>query len=218
MDENIRILIADDHSIVREGLKALIATEPGIELVGEAADGIEAVAKTLTLEPDVILLDLVMPRQNGLEVIHQLRKHKSQTRILVLTSYTDNGKVFSAIRAGALGYLLKDSAPHELLRAIREVYHGAPALHPTVLEKLMREFDRDGDNLHDEEELTSREVDIIKLLSQGLSNQEIADKLFISERTVRTHVSNILMKLNLTNRTQLALYALKNGLATLEPT
>jgi NarL family two-component system response regulator LiaR len=217
MTETIRILIADDHAIVRAGLRALIATEPGMEMVGEAADGVEAVLKSRSLHPDVILMDLVMPRMDGLEAIREIKKENPDVCILVLTSFAEDEKVFPAIKSGALGYLLKDSSPRELLQAIRDVYRGESSLHPTIARKLIRELNRPSDLPPAKEPLTEREVEVLKLVAQGLSNQEIADRLVVSERTVRTHVSNILAKLHLASRTQAALYALREGLASLGP-
>lgn len=215
MAENIRILIIDDHAVVREGQRALIETEPGMELVGEGTDGIEAIQLTKSLEPDVILIDLLMPRMGGIEAIEKIKAENSKVNILVLTSFAEDEKVFSAIKAGALGYLLKDATPQELLAAIRQVYRGEPSMDSAVAHKLMRELQRSSDLPLTEEPLTEREVDVLKLVAQGLTNQDIADKLVISERTVRTHVSHILDKLHLANRTQAALYALKEGLADL---
>jgi NarL family two-component system response regulator LiaR len=215
MTETIRILIADDHAIVREGLRALISTKPDMELVGEAADGVEAVLKARSLQPDVILLDLVMPRKDGIEAIGEIKQENPEARILVLTSFAEDEKVFPAIQAGALGYLLKDSSPQELLKAIREVYRGESSLHPTIARKLIRELHRPPGSLPPTEEpLTEREVEVLSLVARGLSNQEIADRLVVSERTVRTHVSNILGKLHLANRTQAALYAVREGLVS----
>jgi NarL family two-component system response regulator LiaR len=217
MTETIRILVADDHAIVREGLRALIGAKPDMELVGEAADGVEAVLKARSLQPDVILLDLVMPRKDGIEAIGEIKRENPKARILVLTSFAEDDKVFPAIQAGALGYLLKDSSPQELLRAVREVYRGESSLHPAIARKLIGELNRPPENLPPTEEpLTEREVEVLSLVAQGLSNQEIAEKLVVSERTVRTHVSNILGKLHLANRTQAALYAVREGLAGLD--
>ena len=211
--EPIRVLIADDHAIVREGLRALIDTEPGLELVGEASDGVEAIRLARSLKPDVLLLDLLMPRKDGLAVIAELKQHELETRILVLTSFAEDDKVFPAIKAGALGYLLKDTTPHNLLQAIRDVYHGESSLHPTIARKLIGELHRPSSPPPAGEELTEREVEVLSLVAQGLSNQEIADQLVVSERTVRKHVSNILGKLHLANRTQAALYAIQTGIA-----
>ena len=216
MSEDIRILIADDHAVVREGLRALIDVEPGMELVGEAADGIEAVQKARSLQPDVILLDLVMPRMGGIEAIGEIKRENPGARILVVTSFAEDEKVFPAIKAGALGYLLKDSSPQELLQAIRDVHQGEPSMHPTIARKLVRELQRSSDLPPTEEPLTEREAEVLGLVARGLSNQEIGERLFISERTVRTHVSNILSKLHLANRTQATLYALREGLARLD--
>jgi NarL family two-component system response regulator LiaR len=213
MSEMIRILIADDHTLVRAGLHALLDSEPGMEVVGEAADGVDAVNRTSILAPDVILLDLVMPRKDGIEAITEICDAAPDTRILVLTSYTDDDKVFPAIKAGALGYLLKDSEPHELLQAIRSVHAGEPSLAPTIARKLMRELQQPPDLPPAEHPLSEREVQVLRLVAQGLSNKEIADRIVVSERTVRAHVSNILNKLHLANRTQAALYAIREGLS-----
>jgi NarL family two-component system response regulator LiaR len=216
VSDDIRILIADDHAVVREGLRALIDTEPGMALAGEAADGAEAVEQALALQPDVILMDLLMPRKNGIAAIGEIRQENPDARILVLTSFAEDEKVFAAIKAGALGYLLKDAAPGELLRAIREVHRGEPSLQPAIAHKVMRELQRESNLPPTEEPLTEREEEVLGLVAQGLANQEIADRLFVSERTVRAHVSNILGKLHVANRTQAALYALREGLASLD--
>jgi NarL family two-component system response regulator LiaR len=216
MSEKIRILIADDHAIVREGLRALIATEPDLELVGEASDGLQAVDKALALKPDIILLDMMMPRKDGLGAIEDIIKENPNARILVLTSFAEDDKVFPAIKAGALGYLLKDSSPQELLQAIHNVYQGEASLHPTIARKLMRELNQPPSLPPTTEPLTEREVDVLRLVAQGLSNDDIAEKLVVSERTVRTHVSHILDKLHLANRTQMALYAVREGIAKLD--
>ena len=216
MAESIRILIADDHAVVREGLRALIEVEPGMELVGEAADGIEAVQKARSLHPDVILLDLVMPRMGGIEAIGEIKAQDPGARILVVTSFAEDDKVFPAIKAGALGYLLKDSTPRELIQAILDVYQSEPTMHPTIARKLMRELQRPSELPPTEEPLSERELEVLSLVARGLSNQDIGEKLFISERTVRSHVSNILSKLHLANRTQATLYALREGLARLD--
>jgi NarL family two-component system response regulator LiaR len=213
----IRILIADDHAIVREGLRTLITTKPGMEVVGEAADGVEAVSQARSLQPDVILLDMVMPHKDGLQAIKEIKQQNPKARILVLTSFDDDERVFSAIKAGALGYLLKDSSPQQLLEAIHNVYHGRASLHPAIALKVIRELSQPSDLPPTEEPLTEREMETLRLIAQGLTNQEIANKLAISERTVGKHVSNILDKLHLANRTQAALYALRRGLAKLHP-
>jgi NarL family two-component system response regulator LiaR len=216
LTQNIRVLIVDDHAIVREGQMALIDTEPGMEVVGEAKDGVEAVGLAASLQPDVILMDLEMPRKGGIEAISEIKAENPENHILVLTSFTEDEKVFAAIKAGALGYLLKDSSPQEILDAIRTVHQGETTMHPAIAKKLMRELQRSSNLTPTEEPLTAREVEILKLVAKGLSNQDIAEFLVISERTVRTHVTNILGKLHLANRTQAALYALREGLTNLD--
>jgi NarL family two-component system response regulator LiaR len=215
--KSIRILIAEDHAVVREGLRLLIDSEPGMEVVGQAVDGVEAVQAARFLQPDVILLDLVMPRKNGIEAIKEIRRENPKARILVLTSFAEDDKVFPAIKAGALGYLLKDSTPQELLHAISETYQGESSLHPVIARKLIRELHEPSVLPPAGEALTEREVEVLRFVAQGLPNQEIAEKLILSERTVRTHVGNILNKLHLANRTQAALYAVREGLAKLDP-
>jgi NarL family two-component system response regulator LiaR len=217
MSNPIRILITDDHAIVREGQRALIDVEPGMEVVGEAADGLEAVELARALEPDVILLDLLMPRMGGVEAIQAIKAENSRSRILVLTSFAEDEKVYTAIKAGALGYLLKDASPDEILAAIRDVANGHASMPPIIAHKLMSELQRTSNRPPTEDPLTARELEILKLVAQGLPNLEIAERLVVSERTVRTHVSNILGKLHLANRTQAALYALREGLARLDP-
>jgi two-component system, NarL family, response regulator LiaR len=215
MTKTIRVLVADDHPVVREGLRGLIEIQTNLELVGEAVDGVEAVEKARSLQPDVILLDMVMPRKDGVQAIAEIKQENPQARILVLTSFSESEKALPAIKAGALGYLLKDSAPEELLQAISNVYHGQISLHPAIARLLVQELSQPSDLPSAEEPLTEREVEVLQLIAQGLSNQEIAGTLVVGERTVSTHVSNILDKLHLANRTQAALYALRKGLASL---
>jgi NarL family two-component system response regulator LiaR len=216
MAEPIRILIADDHAIVRRGLQTLIASEPGMALVGEAADGVEVVLKARTLQPDVILVDMIMPRQDGLAAIQQIKQENPAARILVLTSFADDDKLFPAIKAGALGYLLKDSSPEQLLQAIRDVHQGKSSLDSSVAARLIRELNRPTQLPLSADPLTEREIEVLKLVAQGCTNHEIAQTLVLSERTVGNHINNILGKLHLANRTQAALYALREGLAKLD--
>jgi two-component system, NarL family, response regulator LiaR len=216
MAEKIRVLIVDDHAVVRRGLCTLLASEDKIDIVGEACDGVEAVDKARSLKPDVILLDMVMPRKGGLEVINEILQENPDARILVLTSFAEDEKVFPAIRAGALGYLLKDALPEQLIQAIYTVYSGESALHPTIALKLIRELNQPDEPSPLEKLLTSREMEILKYVAQGMTNQDISANCFISERTVGNHISNILSKLHLTNRTQIALFALRRGLADLD--
>jgi len=216
VNEPIRVLLADDHNVVRGGIRALIEAEEGIVVIDEACDGVEAVLKARALNPDVILIDLQMPRKTGVEAIEEIKQTNPDAKILVLTSYSDDEIVFAAIKAGALGYLLKESSTQELIQAIRDVHNGESSLHPVIARKLIRELNRPSSLPPSDESLTEREVEVLILVARGLPNQNIANALIISERTVRTHVSNILSKLHLANRTQAALYALKEGLITLD--
>jgi NarL family two-component system response regulator LiaR len=215
MTEVIRVLVVDDHAVVREGLRALISGKPDMELVGEAGDGQQAVLLARSLQPDVILMDLVMPGKDGIQAIQEMRQENPEARILVLTSFDEDDQVFSAVKAGALGYILKDSTPQELLEAIRCVYRGESSLHPSVARKLILGYGQDHKTEAAVDLLTEREVEVLKLV-RGWSNQVIAEELYVGEGTVRFHVSNVLGKLGLDNRTQAALYALREGLANLE--
>jgi len=212
----IRVLIADDHAIVRKGIRALLSTETDIQVIGEASDGAEAIAQTKALNPDVILMDLVMPKVDGIEATRQITANQPRARILVLTSFAADDKVFPAIKAGALGYLLKDSGPDELVQAIHQVHRGEPSLEPSIARKVLTELSQPPKIPLTPEPLTEREVGVLRLVAQGHSNREIAEQLVITEMTVRTHVSNILSKLHLASRTQAALYALREGLASLD--
>ncbi len=216
MPPKIRVLITDDHAIVRKGIRALLATEPDIEVVGEAGDGAEAVAQAQALKPDVVLMDLVMPRMDGIEATRTITGLLKDTRILVLTSFAADEKVFPAIKAGALGYLLKDSGPFDLLQGIRQVHRGQPTLEPSIASKVLFELAHPAKDPLTTDPLTARELDVLRLVAQGRSNREIAEKLVITELTVSTHVSNILGKLHLASRTQAALFALREGLASLD--
>ena len=212
----IRVMIVDDHAIVRKGIRALLSTERDLEIIGEASDGAEAVAQARALRPDVILMDLVMPRLDGIEATRQITAHQSGARILVLTSFAADDKVFPAIKAGALGYLLKDTSPEELVRAIRQVHRGEPTLEPSIARKVLGELSHPPQEPLTTDPLTERELEVLRLVAQGKSNKEIAEQLVIADMTVRAHVSNILSKLHLASRTQAALFALRKGLASLE--
>jgi NarL family two-component system response regulator LiaR len=212
----IRTLIADDHLVVREGLGAIITAQPDMALVGKATNGAEAVALAQALTPHVILMDLVMPQMDGVEATRRIKSAKIDAHILVLTSYASDARVFSAIKAGALGYLLKDATHDQLLQAIRDVARGNLALHPEIALKVIRELEEPTDLPITVDPLTAREIETLRWIARGLSNQEIAGELTIHERTVAKYVSSILTKLHLANRTQAALYALREGIAELE--
>lgn len=216
MSQKIRVLIVDDHPVVRRGIKSLLAEEADIEVVGEAANGKEAIQKVAELLPDVILMDLVMPEMNGIEAIRHITASHPDARILVMTSFAADDKVFPSIKAGALGYLLKDSDPEDLIRMIHQVYRGELSIHPTIARKVIQELNRPAEEPLTPDPLTERELEILQLLAQGIENKEIAHRLVLREATVRTHVSNILSKLHLANRVQATLYALRKGIATLE--
>jgi NarL family two-component system response regulator LiaR len=214
----IQVLIADDHAIVRKGIRALLATEPGIEVVGEASNGQEVLAIARQMKPDIVLMDLVMPGMDGLEATRLLTAQLPQIHILVLTSFDGDDSVFPAIKAGALGYLLKDTDPEDLIQAIQQVHQGESSLHPSIARRLIRRISEPLQPSTELDALTDREVQVLRLVALGKSNREIAERLTISEATVRTHVSNILAKLSLCSRTQAALYALRQGLITLHDT
>ena len=208
-------MIADDHPVVRTGIRHLLETEPGIELVGEATNGREAVNAVNQFHPDVILLDLVMPELDGTGAIREIKAQNPEVRILVLTTFASDDKLYPAIKAGAMGYLLKDTEPEDLVRAIQQVHRGEYPLSPAIAQKVLREIARRAEEPLTSDPLTAREVEVLGLIARGLTNRQIADQLVISEATVRTHVGNILGKLHLATRTQAALYALREGLASL---
>jgi len=215
-DEIIRILIVDDHAVVRKGIRALLATEPTLEVLDEAKDGIEAVAKFEKLKPDVLLLDLLMPNMSGIEVIRDLKGKYPEVKILVLTSFAADEQVFPAIKAGALGYLLKDTQPEDLINAIGQVFQGESFLSPAIARMVLEEVFKPGEKPLSPDPLTKREIEVLQVLAKGKSNREIGETLHITEATVRTHVSNILAKLHLASRTEAALYAIKEGVANLD--
>lgn len=214
--KNLRVFLVDDHQVVRSGVSFMLMTEDDIEVVGEAADGKSAIPQILALMPDVIVLDLQMPNMSGIDVIEALKAQEPDLNILVLTSFSDDDHVFRAIKAGALGYLLKDSAGADLIRAIRDVAAGESSLHPKIARKLIQEMRRPTEQPLTEYPLTEREMEVLKLIARGLSNQEIADEMVVTERTIRAYVSVILQKLHLANRTQAALYALKKRIVPLD--
>jgi NarL family two-component system response regulator LiaR len=223
-DENIGVLIVDDHAMVRQGLRTFLElhddpAELPIEVVGEAVNGLEAVELARRTHPDIVLLDLVMPEMDGIQATRKILECSPDSRVLILTSFGEEDKVVPAIQAGAHGYLLKDIAPDQLVRSLRNAYRGEVQLHPIVAKQLMSAIAQK-DTLADTRssrlevgQLTGRECEILDLIARGMSNREIAEKVFISEKTVKTHVSNILSKLNLEDRTQAAIYALKHGFA-----
>jgi len=216
MADKIRVLIADDHAIVREGLRSLVRSFADLDLVGEATNGFDAVDKARQTKPDVILMDLVMPKMNGVDAILEIKKENPGARILVLTSFSEDDKVFPAIKAGASGYLLKDSSAEVLIQAIRDIANDLSWLDPTIARKVIREFKSPSEKARQEEEsLTERELEILRMVARGMTNREISDQLFISEQTVRGHVSHILSVLHVSNRTQAALHAIRKGIASI---
>lgn len=216
----IRVLIVDDHGIVRKGTRALLDRIPDFTVVGEAGNGKEAVAQAKELQPDVILMDLMMPEMDGIEAIGLITATQPNSRILALTSFAADDKVFPAIKAGALGYMLKDADPEDLIQAIRQVHRDEPSLHPSIARKVLQELGRPQTTPPSPgpDPLTERELEVLQLVAKGLSNQQMAEQLTVAEVTIRTHVSNILSKLHLANRVQATLYALREGLTTLENT
>jgi NarL family two-component system response regulator LiaR len=220
MDKKIRVLVVDDHAVVRQGLRMFIEMQKDMEVAGEGTNGIEAVALAARLKPDVILLDLLMPQMDGVEATRKILEQAPHSKVLILTSFGEDDKVFPAIRAGAHGYLLKDVQPRDLVRAVRETYLGKAQLHPDIARRLMMVVSGSDpvqaaqptslpENLHG---LTEREWQVLDLIAKGLSNREIAEQMVISEKTVKTHVSNLLNKLDLEDRTRAAIWALKRGM------
>ena len=216
--EKIKVLIVDDHQVVRQGLRTFLELQEDVLVVGEAGDGQEAVEMVHQLNPNVVLMDLVMPRLDGISATRQVKSLDSDIKVIALTSFTEDDKVFPAIQAGASSYLLKDVSPEDLVEAIRAVYRGEARLHPDIARKLMEQVARQTTPSRESpvEDVTERELEVINLVAHGRSNQEIANELVISEKTVKTHISNILSKLQLVDRTQLAIYAIKKGLVNSE--
>lgn len=212
--EKIKVLIVDDHQVVRQGLRTFLELHEDISIVGEAEDGRQAVELVNQLAPDVVLMDLVMPHMDGITATQQIMASGSTTKVIALTSFSEDDKVFPAIQAGAASYLLKDVSPDNLVEAIRAVHRGEARLHPDITRKLMQQVSHKRNEIQESsvEQLTEREIEVLRLVARGRSNREIAEDLFISEKTVKTHISNILGKLNLDQRTQLVIYAIKNKL------
>ena len=223
-DKKIRVLLVDDHAVVRQGLRMFIEMQEDMEVAGEGTNGIEAVELAARLEPDVILLDLLMPQMDGVEATRKILEQAPQSRVLILTSFGEDDKVFPAIRAGAQGYLLKDVQPRDLVRAVRETYQGKAQLHPDIARRLMMAVSgsepvqgaKPASMPENLQGLTEREWQVLDLIARGLSNREIAEQMVISEKTVKTHVSNLLNKLDLGDRTRAAIWALKHGMGSKE--
>ena len=218
MADAIRVLLVDDHAVVREGLRNFLALQDGLEIVGEASDGNEALEQAQRLEPDVILMDLVMPGLDGIGAMRQLRTRTPASRVIVLTSFLEDERVLPAIQAGAAGYLLKNVAPAELARAIRAAHAGEAIIDPTAAARLVHAIADDArPRIEEPERLTRRERDVLELIARGQSNKRIALELGISEKTVKTHVGHLLAKLGVTDRTQAALMAVEEGLVGPRP-
>lgn len=215
----IRVLIVDDHQVVRRGLRTFLELHDDLDVVGEAGDGLEAVEQAAALRPDVVLMDIVMPRLDGIEATRRIKEQSAAVGVIALTSFAGDDQVLPALEAGASSYLLKDVSPEELVEAIRAVHRGEPRLHPDALRKVMeaamgpRPGEAPARPPSPPGDLTERELEVVALVAQGLSNREIAETFVLSEKTVKTHIGHILAKLELKDRTQLAIYALKHGLA-----
>jgi two-component system, NarL family, response regulator LiaR len=217
-EPKIKVLIVDDHQVVRQGLRTFLELQPDIVVLGEASDGQAAVEMVRRLQPDVVLMDLVMPRMDGISATRQIKSLESSVKVIALTSFTEDDKVFPAIQAGASSYLLKDVSPDDLVEAIHAAHRGEARLHPEIVRKLMEQVAQQAGPAPQTlpRDLTGRELEVIRLVARGRSNHEIAQALVISEKTVKTHISNILGKLHLDDRTQLAIYAINHGLVEQE--
>jgi len=213
MTTKIKVMIVDDHGIVRQGLRTYLDLLEDITIVAEAENGLDALEKVKQFNPDIVLMDLVMPEMDGIEATQKIRGSYPEVKVIVLTSFTEDEKVFSAIKAGAVGYLLKDISPPVLAKAIQAVHSGETHLHPEITKKLIKQFVSPKSDIEiQSDELTPRELEVLQLIAQGVSNKELANKLTISEKTVKSHLSSIFSKLHLSDRTQAAIYALKHNL------
>lgn len=215
-EKPITILVVDDHAIVRKGLVALLDVKPGVHVIGEAADGDEAVASARTLKPDVILLDLLMPNKDGLTALREIRAENAEAKVLILSSSADDATVKAVLAAGANGFQMKESTPAELLTAIQVVHQGSFFAHPQISKRIVQGFEAEAKPVSANDELTERELAVLKLMASGYTNREIAEMLYISDRTVSTHVSHILSKLGVDNRIKATMKALNEGLIKLE--
>lgn len=219
----IRLVIADDHALLRQGIKNVLELESDLEVIGEAGDGEEALKLLSRMKPDILLLDINMPKFNGLEVARKLRDKGSGVKVIILTIHDDENYVLEVVKAGAVGYLLKDIDPGMLVKAIRTVYNGEPFIYPTLVKQFFSQVSQ-GDGLktlqqiakRGEVHLTDREVEVLRLIAKGMSNLEIANKLYLSEKTVKNHLTNIFRKVNVSDRTQAVLYAIRRKIVTLE--
>lgn len=215
----IRVLLAEDHTIVRKGIRALLDRAPDIEVIGEAADGREAIDKTEQLNPDIVVMDISMPLLNGLEATRQIRTKHSNVRVLILTMYSNEEYIFQTLRAGASGYLVKETAPAELISAIRAAYQGESFLSPTISRKVIDEYIQQVESVIEVsryDRLTRREREVLQLIAEGFTNREIAENLFISEKTARAHRANLMDKLDLHSTAELAIYAARKGVINLD--
>lgn len=212
----IRVLVADDHAMVRQGLKVFMEIYDDLEVVGEASNGAEAVSLADRLKPDVVLMDLLMPEVDGIEATRRLKEQDEAVKVIVLTSFVEDKRAVEAIRAGAIGFQMKDIRPADLVETIRGAYRGEPQLHPRVSQLVLKELTARASDPKPVEELTPREMEVLRMVAKGMNNREIADALFLSEKTVKTHVSNILHKLDLADRTQAAVYAIREKLVEVE--